>query len=454
MPPVHAVCLANTPPQEDDEKALENSLHPLRTLLEYLESKQLVLKQLVFLLASSRDDGYCDAARRIVRELLPGSRIDVLQRWALDPDRIAMIVSEQVLQAQREGAKLVLDLTAGPKDRAAALYVASAVFPPSQVEVLYARRQPSGRYELEPVRPLGHFNPWLARHGVLMRNYKDDLLRLKGITEAQGYRDLDLEHAVMDVLDRLVLPAGGLDLGPRVLLLRLAEKLWEVVRKTYLGPSMAGDAGEPKVDEAIRALKQNALAKSITRAGQTTWNLRNYLAHQEYRADQKHVLAFLDLLVFLAAVLGGEEAAAAAVGPELPDAVVVAVDGDDIGKQFEERLAQCATGQDAQRLAQWSWQIQRDLTGHMLHLQSSWDAVFLARTGDGFLAQVPQRYLKDLAERFRPRLNGVTASTGVGPTVKEAYLALKLCKAMNRGGGMFFSFAELRERRLWSEERV
>jgi hypothetical protein len=90
----------------------------------------------------------------------------------------------------------------------------------------------------------------------------------------------------------------------------------------------------------------------------------------------------------------------------------------------------------------------------MIELMERWDGSFLARTGDGFLTGFAATGFDDVARHFRPRLSDAdaTVTTGIGRTVKEAYLALKLGKAKNRGGGIFFSLDPPEERTLWKDE--
>ena len=85
----------------------------------------------------------------------------------------------------------------------------------------------------------------------------------------------------------------------------------------------------------------------------------------------------------------------------------------------------------------------------MLRLQEQCDGVFLVRTGDGFLAAIPQDKLPILKNVFHPKNSTVPVTIGIGKTVKEAYLALKLSKAKNRGGGIFFSLDPPEEKILW-----
>jgi len=117
----------------------------------------------------------------------------------------------------------------------------------------------------------------------------------------------------------------------------------------------------------------------------------------------------------------------------------IAVDGDDVGRRFEERLAVCETHEQTESLSLWSQRMQQDLSDYLLELMKSWEGSFLARTGDGFLASFPAIHFLNLRAQFRPRLMDATVTVGIGRTVKEAYLALKLGKARNRGGGIFFS---------------
>jgi hypothetical protein len=134
------------------------------------------------------------------------------------------------------------------------------------------------------------------------------------------------------------------------------------------------------------------------------------------------------------------------------DEMYLAVDGDDVGRRFEEQLASCVDAKDVAALHLWSHSIQQELSGYMLDLVEIWDGRFVARTGDGFLAAFPAESYLDLISRFRPRLPGATVTTGIGHSVKEAYLALKLGKARNRGGGILYGFDPPKEELLWDGE--
>jgi hypothetical protein len=126
------------------------------------------------------------------------------------------------------------------------------------------------------------------------------------------------------------------------------------------------------------------------------------------------------------------------------------LDGDDVGKRFAERLVTCSTDKDMDDLANWSHGIQVALSLHMLTLQDRWNASVLAQTGDGFVARFPAGHLQRFGMEFRPMLLDLRVTVGVGPTVKDAFLALRLGKARNRGGGLFYSLDTGQEAILWS----
>ena len=93
---------------------------------------------------------------------------------------------------------------------------------------------------------------------------------------------------------------------------------------------------------------------------------------------------------------------------------------------------------------------QNKLSQCLQELSQKYQAAYLAGTGDGFLVVMKGSRLRELADEFRPRLIDATVSVGLGPSAKDAWVALKLCKARNRGGGLYFSLADLKEEVLWS----
>lgn len=97
----------------------------------------------------------------------------------------------------------------------------------------------------------------------------------------------------------------------------------------------------------------------------------------------------------------------------------IAIDGDDVGRRFEERLAECTGTQEAIALHQWSQRVQQELSQLMTTLGDSWSGSFLARTGDGFLASLSDSHFADLTQNFRPRLTDASVTTGIGLTVKR-----------------------------------
>ena len=127
----------------------------------------------------------------------------------------------------------------------------------------------------------------------------------------------------------------------------------------------------------------------------------------------------------------------------------VILDGDDVGKRFAERLVTRADERDMDDLADWSHGIQAALYLHMLTLRERWDGSFLAQTGDGFVARLPAAHLESFGREFRPTLLDLPVTVGVGPTVKDTFMALRLGKARNRGGGLFHSLATGQEAILW-----
>jgi hypothetical protein len=150
-------------------------------------------------------------------------------------------------------------------------------------------------------------------------------------------------------------------------------------------------------------------------------------------------LALLDTLAFLVTRIQDEPHGPKPGHGANSPRFYIAIDGDDVGRRFESLLTNSRSDTDFEIRA-WSLQIQNELSYLLLDLTSRWDATPLAMTGDGFLASVPREHIDEVKETFRPRFSsGITASTGLGPSIKDAYLALKLCKASNRGGGLYYS---------------
>ena len=77
-----------------------------------------------------------------------------------------------------------MDLTPGPKDRSAAIYVAASAL--QSVTILYAERH-ADRFKHREVPLLADFNTWMSRHGVLVRDYRQELADLP-VASADGDR--------------------------------------------------------------------------------------------------------------------------------------------------------------------------------------------------------------------------------------------------------------------------
>lgn len=442
----HVVC-STTAPTDPGPHAIRRSLGPLETLISYIKANGLELTRLVFISPNTADDfRYCAAAQAQIDKLLPSTQVVTDPRYAIDPLSIAVIVSEEVQRAQTADAELLVDLTPGPKDRTAAIYVAASAFP--SVKVLYAQRGLHA-YELAEVPPMGNFNSWLAHHGILVRDYQREISPLIPIVQQAGlpFTERDIVNAISDLLGSGS-GFGFEGVGPRSLLLNLTEAIAKnAVPQRILG---AMPDTTRKEDERIRAAA-DGWHRSAARAAQVLWQLRNMFAHPQ-SADHfpttQDAIALLDCLSFLSSRLVDTPVSEDQM-LDNGDFAVVAVDGDDIGRAFEERLAACISPEEMRELAQWSSSIQAGLASQMSILRESWDGLFLARTGDGFLAQVPAANMTDLVDRFRPTFINASATTGIGPTVKDAYIAMKLGKAKNRGGGLFYSFESQEERVLW-----
>jgi len=426
----------------------------LATLFAEIRRRELDIKRLVFVSSNTEADiRWCGLARGMIRESSwPTAELE--PRYAESPLQVAAVVSNEVELARLHGASLIADLTLGPKDRSAAIYVASSAL--QSVTILYAERQENG-FRHREVPPIDNFNTWLARHGVLIRDYKKELAGLNVISGTREYHRLNGGELDLAIADLLV-NSSSEDMvvaGPRTNLLTLIESVRDSVwRKVMDCPRPHAGAIE---DQEIRSRERDEWHRSAGRAAQALWILRALFAHGQpnlLQAERPDAIAMLDFLSFLSSRLK------AASADEIPSSVhampeiIVALDGDDVGRRFEERLASCSDVTGMDELAEWSYGIQADLIFQMAILRDRWSAVFLARTGDGFLARLPAAHLENFKKEFRPTLLDASATIGVGPTVKDAYLALKLAKAKNRGGGLFYSLATGQEEILWSAPAV
>ena len=241
--------------------------------------------------------------------------------------------------------------------------------------------------------------------------------------------------------------------SPRTNLLTLAE--WVAKDKVHELLEVTNARWKSGENEVIKKLGDNASkARSAGRASQLLYQLRCLFGHDKKSGQQpamSDAIALLDSLAFLSARFS--QSLQTGNETTLPvERIFVAVDGDDVGRSFEKQLADCVSVEEVLALEQWSQQVQCALSDLMLRLQDDCGGIFLVRTGDGFLAAFAQDKLSDLRDHFAPQCSGIVVTTGIGRTVKDAYIALKLGKAKNRGGGLFYSFDPPEEHIVWSQQ--
>lgn len=444
------VCSTNPPsPHAEGGEAWHRSIQPLLTLATEMQRRKLDVTRWVFVSSNTEEDiRWCGFASEVIGKS-PWPTAALEPRYAVTPLQVAAIVSQEFELTRLHRASLIADLTLGPKDRSAAIYVASSAL--QSVTILYAERQ-AGGFRHREVTPIGDFNAWLSRHGVLLRDYKQELANINTASVGQQYRLLDDRALTLAISDMLTSSndSGGPIPGPRANLLTLMEAVRESVWSNVMGRVRPRDSRAE--DEAIRDRSRDEWHRSAGRAAQALWLLRALFAHgqpENLQATRSDAIAALDLLSFLSARLKSISTPGTREAAINESTIIIALDGDDVGRRFEEYLARCSTAKETDELVEWSHGIQSDISLQMLILQDRWEAVFLARTGDGFLARLPASCLNELSKEFRPALLNLSATVGVGPAVKDAYLALKLGKARNRGGGLFYSVASGDERVLW-----
>lgn len=452
MSKVHLLCSANW--GADPEQMLK----PLRTMLAHLEANACELRRLIIVRGNQpQDQAFCaEAQRALPPEVDCCSYVDIGQ-----PVKVAGLLSRSAEEASREGAELWIDLTPGPKQRIATFYAAASAI--RQPNVVYSERIGQDQYQVVPVPLLEIYNDWLGTHGIRIRNYVEELRELALKAEAENskkYQEQKILAAISDILTNAP-GASGNALGIKSELLTLAEWVANtVVPKEVFSiqkPPQRGNQswqskenGKP-CDDHIRddANKtRNEWHRSIGRVSQAIYQLRCLYAHDACKEED--AVMMLDGLAFIAARLKAL-ASSQVKKPKPTEILFLAADGDDVGRRFEEHLAVCVEENQVEELLAWSQSIQRGLSERLVELMDEWEGRFIARTGDGFLASFPAKYLNQLSHTFQPKLpaTNVTMTIGIGRSVKDAYLALKLGKARNRGGGLFFSLNPPEESVLW-----
>jgi len=418
-------------------------------MLSHLIAEGCQLVRLILIGGDHQNDQrYCSLANLLLSDKGIKADVEFNIRPSDEPAALAKLVSNTVRSATADKAELWVDLTPGPKERSAVIFAsASAV---SDARIFYSPFE-DGSYKVRQLAQMGSYNQWIGQHGIRIRNYREEIASLAEMYEHERpVRRDEIDLAISDLLG--VHP--GLDeviSSPRANLITLAE--WAAKDKAHILLGTASQDWKGKEDEAIRKVNQiDSKTRSAGRASQLVYQLRCLFGHDKESGQQptmSDAIALLDCLALLSARFSLLNSPSRLPTRLLVERIFVAVDGDDVGRKFERRLADCVGIEDVLALEQWSQQIQRELSDLMLRLQEQCEGVFLVRTGDGFLAAIPQDNFPLLDNAFSQNNSIVSVTTGIGKTVKDAYLALKLGKAKNRGGGIFFSLNPPEEKILW-----
>lgn len=425
----------------------ERALAPLRTILRFVEQQERKIAALTIVCDDHEDDRLF--SRHAQASIPFGSSYTCRVLSSSAPVILAEELFRAAEDARGRNLELWVDLTAGPKNRTAILYAAASAIP--SAKIVYAERH-KDNFEITFIPRLEALNPWLGRHCVQVRDYRKEL---------QSYLDstIRIGDKVSPAIDwqsiaDLLISVNSHNpsaLGPRSHLLRFAE--WMVksgVPRLYLDANEPIPTTQERVDASIRALGRREGKATDARAAQVLHRLRNLFAHHAPR-DGRDALLFVELISFLGCRIAEHVPHEIEPTSTIDKRIYIAVDGDDVGRRFEERSASCTDSSLVDALRTWSFQVQCDLSLLMQMLSEKWKADFLAHTGDGFLASVQISALHEIETQFRPRLHDATATTGIGPSVQAAYIALKLGKAKNRGGGYFLSTQPFEERLLWQK---
>ena len=172
------------------------------------------------------------------------------------------------------------------------------------VQIVYSEAVAQAEYEVRHVPPLGSYNQWLGRHGMLIRNYCEELSHLAEQYEAAGRaRKQKVMSAVSDFLgmqDQLdpYLPSATLG--------NFAEWVREEAPKIFFGTDAR--TWQNKADSLIKDPQYlyNPKTRSIGRASQMLYQLRCLFHHDKPRDQEPQwhdAIALLDCLAFLAANL-------------------------------------------------------------------------------------------------------------------------------------------------------
>lgn len=449
MDRIHLVASTNCPPNRTPDR--DQSLRPLNTLIHHLSCDHLMLDRLVLVGSNHPNDG---TYYQYVLEQCPGIKTELQPCFKDSPIAIAKIVSKTAEIASQEAAETWVDLTPGPKDRSAVLFAAGSIVP--GVQVVYIDQE-EGQFVVRKVPTLGKLNSWLGRHGVHLRNYRESVLELGAIWDERNGTDNRemLSEGVCSVLN-----------STNPLLPNILATLSEWVAKKAVPIELFGiqDTEIQKwkgngADSLIQK-NQDEWTNSAGRASQLLYLLRCFFSHPPRSSgrnwSREDVLALLDMLSFLSSRMkdssGKQSDSTVVISNKVgqKNFIFLAADGDDVGRQFESLISVCDNSAESlHRLLNWSSNVHGDLQDAIDCLIESFSAQILMITGDGFLAKIDVDHLEGIKQTFRPHLAYTTMTTGVGPTPKDAFLALKLGKARHRGGGYFLSLETHQEMVLW-----
>lgn len=176
-------------------------MQPLATLMKEMQARGLDVQRLVFVSSNTEEDiRWTGLARAVIRDS-PWPAVALEARYADSPLQVATMVSQELELAHHCKASLIADLTLGPKDRSAAIYVASSAL--RSVTILYAERHANG-FQHREIPSMSDFNAWLSRHGVLIRDYKQELADLGAMAASRQYQRLNDRELAVAITDMLV----------------------------------------------------------------------------------------------------------------------------------------------------------------------------------------------------------------------------------------------------------
>ena len=123
------------------------------------------------------------------------------------------------------------------------------------------------------------------------------------------------------------------------------------------------------------------------------------------------------------------------------DRIYISIDGDDIGRSIEYFILM----NDDHGLNEYSQEFTQAMLWLTKELQTTFEGTIIFSGGDSILAQIGQGYIKGvdrIPELFHQRSRN-TISVGVGLSLRQAYLSLKLAKV--KGKNCIVKFQELQD---------